>query len=464
MPIYHQQSSILTDPELLLLASQFSDKKHCYFAVYSFQVELELDNTFFYLSDTLDHLILILSASQRGSALILPEHVKSHALLDALLELLNFRADIQIFWIGEMPSMDIALPRFEHCQDQLDLLTKINEWQQRSDYIFKQWLQQYRIAFITDNHIKNSLHRVELKSIGVRQVEYFDASSTAYDINNKQLLVINLNVEGLRFVDLLNDLANREAFPILILFGELSANRCQAAYNLARNKGFSILACLTSAPNKKKWQNLLHTLFLKVYLKHWVTSPTIKIMAYGIYNIDEQNLESYFCLYGMSQAQIAQLSATKKVQKIINAQSLLDWFPHGIRREIRNELAKTLNSDFKQIDICIENPEQILMTSVLYSALVMAGLSGCRIYWLVHHETPLLSDTLKNFPISDILLSEELSHQLIAAPSDELLDFIKQAKQQKIRLGVTLQKNKIDDEIITLYGVEFVLNQQDYLL
>ncbi len=463
MPIIKQQSSILTDQELQLLASQSTQQQNSNFAVYSYHISLKLDNCFVYLSDTLEQLILMVSASPRGSALVLPDSIESAPFLDKLIELLNLREDIQIFWVGKMPSMEVELPSFEYCFNQASLLHNLNSWQQRVKYIFSQWLKQYRVAFITENPLQKSSHQSELERIGLQHVDYFDGKSVLTDISDKQLLIIDLTVNELRFVDILNNLASREQFPILILFGELPANICRAAYKLAQNSGFSILASLPSLPDEQQWHRLLVSLFSKVYLKHWIKEVPAKKWAYGVYNLENQNLDSYFCVHGMSKKQIAELPERKQVRKIISSHSLEDWFPDGIRRELRSELAKDLNCGFKQMDICIEDPDQIQTTSILFAALVMARLSRFRIYWFVENENQLSTDVLKNFPISHLILSETISHRLLGSPSDELLDFIEQAKQQEISLGATLQQNQATNYAMSLYGIEFVLNQQDHI-
>ena len=457
MPIDKQQSSILTEQELQLLASQFAKPQNFNFAVYSYHIPLEFDNYLVYQADTIEELLLMLSASSRGSALVLPDSIESHPLLEKLLELLKFRADIQIFWVGQMPSMELDIPPFEYCFYLAHLLHNLNHWRQHVEYIFNQWLQEYRVAFITENRLATNKQQSIFASIGLQQVEYFDASSSPSAIDNKQLLIIDLTVDGLHFVDLLNHLARREVFPILIFFGELPANLCRSAYNLAQNKGFSILACLSSAPDKKKWQRLLHSLYSKIYLQHWITPSPVKKMAFDIYNIESQNRDGYFCLYGISKNQIAQLSERKKVRKIISVQSLFDWFPRGIRREMRGELARELNCEFKRIGIYIKEPAKIRTTSLLYANLLMAGLARLRVYWVIDDETQLSSDILKNFPISDIILSQTISHQLLGEPSEELLHFIKQARKQKICLGVTLQQNQAANDAMALYGIEFII-------
>ena len=456
MPVDKQQSSILTEQELQLLALQSVKPQSFNFAVYSYHLPLKFDNCFVYQVDALEQLLLMLSASSRGSALVLPDSVESHPLLKKLLEFLKFRADIRIFWVGQMPSMALDIAAFEYCFYLPHLLHNLNSWRQRSEYIFSQWLQEYRVAVITEERSIKS----ELNNTGLQHVEYFNAASRAADIVNKQLLIIDLTADGLSFVELLNNLASRQPFPILILFGKLPANLCRAAYNLAQNKGFSILACLSSAPDAQTWQRLLHSLYSKVYLKHWITTPAIKKMAYRIYNIESQKLDSYFCLDGISKKQIAQLNKQAQVRKIISAKSLLDWFSDGMQCEINSKLAGELNCEFKQIAVYIEEPDKIRITSELYATLLMAGLSSLRIYWLINNEAQLSSDVLKNFPISDIILSQKISHNLLGEPSDELLHFLKLAKQQKIRLGAALQKNQAANDAMSLYGIEFIIDQQ----
>ncbi|MCW8995460.1 MAG: hypothetical protein OQK77_06570, partial [Psychromonas sp.] len=86
------------------------------------------------------------------------------------------------------------------------------------------------------------------------------------------------------------------------------------------------------------------------------------------------------------------------------------------------------------------------------------GLSRLRVYWLIDSERELSIDVLKNAPISDIIFSEKISYHLLSEPDNELLYFIKQAKQQKIRMGATLQQNEIAGEALSLYGIEFIIN------
>lgn len=457
-----QQSSILTAQELQLLTSPSGKLQQGHSAIYSYRLPLELDNCCVYLSDTLEQLILMVSASPRGSALVLPDAIDD-PLLVKLIELLKLREDIQIFWVGKMPGMELDFPAFEQCIDQAGLLESLNSWQQRMAYIFKQWLETYRVAFISAIEGQKCSAQPQLEKMGVQQIEYFDGVSEFFDFTHKQLLIIDLTVHRLRFVDILNTLAGREQFPILILFGKLPENLCRATYTLAKNSGFPILACLPTVPDEKQWQQLFLSLFSKVYLKHWIKKVAVKKWAYGVYNLQSQLLESYFCVHEMSKKQIAALPHRDKVRKIITASSLLDWFPDGLRREIRSELANDLQCAFNQIDICIEYPEQIKTTDLLFAALVMARLAHFRIYWLVHNAQQLSTDLLKNFPISDLILGEALSYQLLATPSEELLYFLEEAKKQGIRLGATLQQNQATNYALSLYGIEFVLNQYDHI-
>jgi hypothetical protein len=336
------------------------------------------------------------------------------------------------------------------------LLHSLNNWQQHVEYIFNDWLQQYRVACITENKTNNDKM---LSNIGLQKINYFDESITAAEINNEQLLIIDLTVNHLCLVNLLDNLAASKKLPILILFGELPENLCQTAYNLSKNKGFSILTCLSFTPDEKQWQRLLHTLYAKIYLDNWIP-PSITKMSYAIYNIEQQQLDSYFCLYGITKKQIATLNKQQKIAKVISAKSLLDWLPVGIQSAAYNKLASELNCEFKQIGIYIEEPEKIKTTSKLYATLLMAGLSRLRIYWLIDNETQLSNDIIKNFPISDIIFSEIISNQLLGDPSNELLNFISQAKQQKINFAATLRQNQTVNDAMSLYGIEFIRNSE----
>ncbi|MCW8995459.1 MAG: hypothetical protein OQK77_06565 [Psychromonas sp.] len=450
-----QQSSILTEQELQLLASLSTKPQHIDFSVYSFYLPVKLENFSIYLCDFIEELLIMLSASPCGSVLILPGTIESPSQLKKLRKLLNIRKDIQTFWVGKEPDVAVKLPNLEYCPNQISLQNKINHWQQHISHLFKEWLQNYGVAFITEKPLTNNEQQAKFKKIGLQQIEYFYASVSAAAIENKQLLIIDLNVDGLRFVELLIQLANRDAFPTLILFGELPDNLCRAAYNLAENKGFSILASLPYTPDEKKWLQLLHLLFANTYLTHPPSRSPIKKLTYHIYNIDKQKIDSYLCLYGINKKQAARLRHRKK---IINLQSLLDWFPDAMNSDSRYKLAAALNCEFKQLGVWIEKPDKILTTSLLYATLLTVGLSRLPVYWLIENETQLSEDVLKNFPISDIILSENISHQLLGEPSEELLLFLTLAKQKNIRIGATLQQNQGVNDAMSLYGIEFILS------
>lgn len=463
MPNIIQQSSILNEQELALLVSQSLGENSNKFSVFSYKTALKNNHYDISVVYTLDQLILLLSASPRGSAVILPDYCESDSLIEKLIKLLQVRQDIQILWLGKMPSMDFELPIFIHCKNNDALFEELNNYSKRIEYVFEQWLQRYRVAFITDADHKCNESLIDFKNIGLKQTTYFDGKHAHNRITNKQLLIIDMTVNELRFVEMLKKMANYNRLPIIIMFGNISENLSRATYQVASNLGFSILASLSSVPNFQQWKQLLMTLFADVYLQHWINKEPIKTGAYGIYNLTNQSLEGYFCLYGMNQNEIATLHKQQQVRKVISIESIEDWFPDGIKRESRNILADELNCDISQVDLYIDNPDSIEMTSTIFSVLVMARLSHLKIYWLVESEAHLSIDVLKNFPISDLILSESISYHLLSNPSEELLEFIEQAKIQGIRLGATLQQNEATTSAMSLYGVEFVLNQKIYI-
>ncbi|WP_022940052.1 hypothetical protein [Psychromonas hadalis] len=463
MPIIKQQSSILTEQELQLLASDSTSKVSNAFTLYSYQYQVELPHCQLRLSYTLEQLILMLSASPRGVAVILPNSIESEPTLDKLINLLNQRSDIRVFWLGQLPSMETNLTVFIHCRDETDLKNNITYWQNYRTRTFNHWLKQYRVAFIIENEQKKKQHHTDFINIGLGNIDYFTAQSALTDIKNKQLLIIDINTIELPLIDILKRLANDDQFPIVIIYGQLPANVCRATYTLIENNGFPIFASLTSVPDKAYWRKIFSSLFSKVYLKHWVNEETIKTGAYKLFNLQTDSVISYFCLYGMTKKQIAALIKVPNMRHIINARSLQDWFPDGIKRDIREQLARDLNCELHHVDICIEYPEEIQRTSLFFSAMVMARLANRKIYWLIENENNLLSDILKNFPVSDVILSEQLSHQLLADPSDTLLTFIEQAQTEQVNIVATLQQNRSTLEALSLYGIETVLNKQSYV-
>lgn len=463
MPNVIHQSSILNEQELALLVSQAPNDHGNKFSIFSYKTPLKNDHYDISVVHTLDQLILLLSASPRGSVVILPEHCELDSLINKLILLLKVRQDIQILWLGKMPSMDLELPIFTHCLTCKDLYNELDNYNKRIEYVFKQWLENYRVAFVTDCDHENKASRQGFEKVGLKNITYYDGKLSTNSITNKQLLIIDMTVDELRFVEMLKKMANYNRLPIIIMFGNLSENLSRATYQVASHLGFSILASLASIPNVQQWKQLLMSLFADVYLQHWINKDPVKAGAYGIYNLTNQELESYFCSYGMRKSDIACLHNQQQVRKVLSINSIEDWFPDGIKRESRDVLAKALNCNISQVDLYLDDPDLIDVSSTIFSVLVMARLSKLKIYWFVDNEAHLSIDVLKNFPISDLILSEKISYRLLSDPSDELLEFIEQAKLQNIRLGATLQQNKATTAAMSLYGVEFVLNQQVYI-
>lgn len=463
MPVINQQSSILSEQELQLLTSYSNQPQQTMFTVYSYQYNQPLPECRINSSNSLEQLILMLTASPHGVAVLLTDGIELEPALAKLISLLTHRADIRVFWLGSLPSMDTNLPVFIHCIDEAHLATNVLQWKSYITRTFSEWLAHYPVAFITEDENKKISHQQHLSSIGLRHVEYFTAQAALSKLNNQKLLIIDIDILDLRLIEVLKALAHNEQSPIIIIYGQRPNNLCRATYTLIKNKGFPILASLTEIPNKAQWHKLLSSLFSKVYLKLWVSEEQVESGSYPIYDLLTESVSSYFCSYGMRKKQIARLQKTDGIRHIINVQSLQDWLSNGIKREMRSELARELNCDQYTIDICIEYPENIQQTSILFSILVMARLSNAKIYWLVENEHNLLTGLLTNFPISDVILSESLSHMLITDPSDVLLDFIEQAQKQQVQLIATLQPSKSTNEALALYGIESVLNKQRYI-
>jgi hypothetical protein len=463
MSVINQQSSILSEQELQLLAFDSNQPQQTIFTVYSYQYNQAIPECRINSSNSLEQLILMLTASPHGVAVLLADDIELEPGLAKLISLLTHRADIRVFWLGALPSMDTNLPDFIHCIDEWHLVTNVLQWKNYITRTFSEWLAHYSVAFITEGEKKKIKHQQHLSSIGLRHVEYFTAQAALSKLKNQKLLIIDIDVFGLRLIEILKGLAHNGQFPIIIIYGQRPNNVCRATYTLIENKGFPILASLSEIPNKAQWHKLLFSLFSKVYLKLWVNEEQVERGSYPIYNLLTESVSSYFFSYGIRKKQIAKLQKTGEIRHIINVRSLQDWFSNGIKREMRSELARDLNCEQYSIDICIEYPENIQQTSILFSILVMARLSNAKIYWLVENEHSLLTGLLINFPISDVILSESLSHMLITDPSDVLLDFLEQAQKQQVQLIATLQPSRSTNEALALYGIESVLNKQRYI-
>lgn len=463
MQVIKHQSSILSDQELQLLVSDLNENQQTNYKIYSYRYHGSLTNCQLLLSDSIEQLILMLSASPRGSAVLLPENVESEVLLNKLLALLFIRADIYVFWLGKLPSMETNLTDFIHCQDESLLKHNITLWQNYIQRSHREWLAHYSVAFITESEKNKTHHQQVLSTIGLEHVDFYNAQTALTKITTQKLLIIDIDVFELRIVDILKRLSNQEKFPIVIIYGQQPDNVCRASYAMIESLGFPILASLSSIPNDAQWHKLFSSLFAKVYLKLWVHEEHLITGAYPIYALETQSIVSYFCMYGMTQKQIFSLTKTNSIRHIINLKSLKDWFPDGIKKEVRTQLAQALNCDKYHIDICVQEPENIQMNSVIFATLVLARLSKARIYWFIENERNLSADIIKNYPISDIILSESISHMLLTEPSKSLLDFLEQAQQQQVNLIATLQPNKSSCDALALYGIEYVLNKQCYI-
>lgn len=467
MPMMEKQSSILSEQELLLLASNSEQANKNKFRVYSYQQAVDIAHCELHLADSIEQLILMLRVSPLGIAVILPSYIESELLpaskqlFEELIALLAHRADIRVFWLGEIPSMDNNLSIFVHCHDVCCLDTKIGQWRDFLVQLFSGWLSNYSIAFITENEAAKKQHQVDLSAIGLKNISYFDATTSLTDIGQQQLLIIDLEVPFLHLIDILKKLHNDEWFPIIVIYGRLPANVCNAAYTFIENSGFPILASLGDIPDKAQWETLFSSLFDKVYRKNWAgeEAPKADADAHKIYDLATQSVSSYFYLHGMCKKQLNSLSSAEEMRHIIHLDSIKDWFPDGAKRDLRLKIATEIGCAPYKLDVCIESPEKISRTSSYFSGLLMVRLEQTKVYWRVEKENNLLINILKTYPISDVILCDSLSHQLITEPSQILLDFIEQARLEQVNVIATLQPSTHTRESLALYGIESVLGQ-----
>ncbi|PKF62170.1 hypothetical protein CW745_07170 [Psychromonas sp. psych-6C06] len=455
-----QQSSILSEQELQLLASYSRKNNYSRCKVYSYKNTYRSITNELQVANNIEQLIFMLRSSPRGIALIVPDSIESEPASDIeeLVTLLTHRADIRVLWLGSLPSMETNISSFVHCSDEENLKENITEWKQSLKRLFEKWLSDYSVVLVSSDN-KKSIHQTAFNNIGLDNVHYLDADTLSASLGKPKLLIIDLQTEGLHLVNELNELTNNDWFPIIITFGELPANVCYATYTLIENSGFPVLATLNNIPDKSQWEQLFLSLFSRVYLKHWVSESPTSAGAYKLYHLEKSVIESYFCVHGMNKTQISALPKSDNIRYIIHAKSVQDWFPDGVQREIRFKLADELGCDANHLDICIEHPERILRTSIFFSGLVMARLINTKVYWWIHSERELLTDILKNFPVSDVILSESLSHQLIRGPSELLLDFLEQAQQQQINMIASLSPSNSTAEALALYGITAVISR-----
>lgn len=465
MPIMEQQSSILSEQELLLLASNSKQNQHNNFRVYSYQLQVEIAHCRLQVADSIEQLILMLRTSPIGIAVILPSHIESALestqLFDELITIFSQRADIRVFWLGEIPSMQSNLSIFVHCHDVCCLHDKIAQWKGLLGQLFSGWRRKYSIAFITENETAKKQHQADFNEIGLQNVSYFNAKTSLTDIGHQQLLIIDLEVPSLHLIDILKQLHNAEWFPITFIYGRLPANVCNAAYTFIENSGFPILASLADIPDKAQWETLFSALFDKVYRKSWIgeESPKADAEAYKVYDLATQSVTSYFCLHGMCKKQMTDLSKVKEMRHIVHLDSIKNWFPDGGKRDLRLKIAAEVGCDPSSLDVCIESPEKILRTSSFFSGLLMVRLEKTKVYWRVEKEKNLFVNILKTYPISDVILCDSLSRQLITEPSQVLLEFIEQARLEQVNVIATLQPSIHTRESLALYGIESVLGQ-----
>lgn len=456
-----QQSSILSEQELHLLASQSQQQVQNKLRVYSYQYKAIRYKGPLYLAYSIDQLVFMLNTSQRGVTLVLPDSIESEPTteLNKLITLLTHRNDILVFWVGKMPSMDTDIPVFIHCSNELSLQENIDNWHNRIEHLFNEWLADYPVAFISNNDAIKKTHQADLKTVGLLNVTYFTATAFLSFIDKPKLLIIDLESTDLHLLNILKSLSNQEWFPIIIIYGELTENLCHATYTVIENSGFPVLASLNEIPNKEKWKQLFSSLFSKVYLKHWVNEESAEVRAYNLYNLENNAITAYFCVHGINPEQVTSLPYTPLTRYILSAKSIKDWYPDIIQSGIHESLAAQLKCNPKQLDIYIEHPEKILPTSIFFSTLVMARLAKTRVYWHVKGEKNLIIEFLKAFPISDVILSKPLSLALLNEPSETLLEFIEQAQFQKVNIVARLAPSSNIREALALYGIESVISK-----
>jgi hypothetical protein len=460
MSAREQQSSILSEQELHLLASQPYQKVQSPFRIYSYKHKAKFNENPLYIAYSIEQLIFMLDTSPLGVVLVLPDSIESESVLELnkLIALLTQRNDILVFWLGRMPSMDTDIPAFIHCTDEHLLHQNIDTWHGRIKYLFNDWLAQYPVAFVTNNDLRKERHQADLKEIGLLNTSYFDATSSLTSIIKPKLLIIDLETSNFHLINTLKQLSNREVFPIIIIYGQRPKNIFHAVYSLVENSGFPVLASLNEIPNKEKWEQLFSSLFSKVYLKPWANEAIEEVTAYNLYHLESNAILAHFCVSGITLKQVSALPKMATAHYIITAQSIRDWFPDSIQSDIHTSLANKLQCDPSQLDLCIEHPEKILPTSLFFSTLVMARLAHTKVYWKVKNESHLLSEFIKKFPISDIILSESLSLSLLNEASELLLEFIEQAQLHQVNVIASLAPSSKAKEALSLYGIESVIS------
>jgi len=451
----NQHSSVLNEQELQLLVSAEKPKYSTLFPLYSmveYRTFVELNcNTIIDIAA----IVLQLSASPLGSGVILTNAIEASVHSERLLKVLKKRADIKVFWVGSLPSMAFDLPSFTYCHSHEQLEIRVKSWESNNLILFNAWQRSYKVGIITElNSTSEPLVLNHLSSI-----KTYNAHQAIQDIKDLQLLIINLNTPKLRLVEILNNLSADNQTPFLFLYGDMQANLSHAIYNLVNNLGFSILASFNSEPSPTQSKKILVTLFSKIYLKHWINTPAVNLSAKAIYNLYTNKVESLFYPYGLNQEQIINIPCPTSTRKIVNIQSVFDWYPDGIKRDDVSDLIKLLGCEPDTFDLYINNPHQISVTSPIFTFLVMARLNKFKVYWTVDNEKDFSIDILMYLPISDVILSQSLANQLLNQPSLGLLDFLEEIQSQKIRLCATMEHNPASINALSLYGVEVLLGE-----
>lgn len=448
----NQQSSVLNESELALLISADKPQHSTLFPLYSMSKRHSTIKSCKVTSD-IAAIILQLSASPLGSAVIITEDIETSEHCNSLLKCLKNRADITVFCVGKLPSMSFDLVAFIYCSHHAVLEDKINLWENRNIALLSQWKKTYRVGIINDTDV--SPHPMQFSHLS--NVQIYNAQQAVNDIVDLQLLIINLNTPGLRLIEMLQNLTAKSEKPFLLLYGDMQTNLSHAVYNLVNHRGFSILASFDQLPTVTQSEKILVTLFSKIYLKHWINAPAINLSAKGIYHVESNRVESVFFPYGLNKQQIVETQCPFKSRKIINVQSIFDWFPDGLKREDIDELITELGSDRTSFDLSLSQPQKIKINSQHFTLIVMARLNNFRIYWTIEDEKDFSIDMLMFLPISDVILSSSISNQLIDQPSLALLDFLQAAQSQHIQITAEMTQNTATVNALSLYGIETLL-------
>ena len=452
----NQHSSILSEEELDLLSGVEEPQHNAIFPLHSFG---KIDPFIDFECKTIqcvEELSLLLSASPLGSGVILTEPIQHSAHIDALLTLLKQRPDIHVFWFGELPSMDVELCFFVYCKDLSHLKAQIEHWKESNISMYSTWLSNYRVGIISEFEFTEK--PVPLNELN--DIKIYNAQQATSDIKNLQLLIIDLNTPSLRLIEILKRLIESDEVPFLLLYGDIQSNLTHAIHTLVNTLGFSILVCLSHTPTASQYKHILVALFSKIYLKHCINNQTDTIAAQAIYPLGSNNVESIFCPYGMNQKQITKVNCAYQTRKIVHVQSVFDWFPDRIKQAEAPKLAVSVGCAPNSIDFYITQPQNISKNSASFTLLVMARLNNTRVYWLVEGEQDFSFDMLMFLPISDLIITKDLADQLLVQPSENLLNFLAEAKQQNIRLGAVMEHNNASISALSLYGIDFLLGQR----